>query len=414
LIQVWHHQGPVILAEFSPDGGRIVTACRDGTARVWDAASGQPVTPPLKHNSAVHHATFSPDGRRVVTASDDGTARVWDAISGQPVTLPLKHNSAVHHATFSPDGRRVVTASSDQTARVWDAIGGQPVTLPLKHNSAVHHAMFSPDGRRVVTASSDQTARVWDAASGQPLSPPLKHNKSVHHATFSPDGRRVMTGSYDGARVWDLPLDERPDAHLLQLAEFLAGYRLDEQGGLVPLDPQTWITACTTLRQCYPAQFTSTKAEIAAWPSEAARACADANLWPGAILHLDLLIEADPTNREFRWSRGQAQAALQHWAEAAADSGKYLEGEADWKAAGLHALYLAAAGDWAAHRQACGRLLERFAKMDDAKTANDVAWYCVRFREGSADPSQPLKLAEQAVAAAPQDPGVLNTLGAAL
>jgi WD40 repeat protein len=30
-------------------------------------------------------AAFSPDGTRIVTASDDGTARIWDARSGQPI-----------------------------------------------------------------------------------------------------------------------------------------------------------------------------------------------------------------------------------------------------------------------------------------------------------------------------------------
>ena len=63
----------------------MVTGGRDGMARVWDAATGQPITPPLRHASWLYAAVFSPDGRRVVTASDDHTARVWDAASGQRV-----------------------------------------------------------------------------------------------------------------------------------------------------------------------------------------------------------------------------------------------------------------------------------------------------------------------------------------
>jgi len=119
----------------------VVTASDDGTARVWDAANGQPVTSPLAHQGivqsvvesaafAVFHpagtlnnvvsAAFSPDGTRVITASEDGTARVWDAANGQPVTGPLAHQDWVVSAAFSPDGTRVVTASTDKTARVWD------------------------------------------------------------------------------------------------------------------------------------------------------------------------------------------------------------------------------------------------------------------------------------------------------
>jgi Tol biopolymer transport system component/tetratricopeptide (TPR) repeat protein len=198
------HNDEVVYVAFSPDGRRVVTASQDGTARVWDAATGQPVTPSLEHHDKVYDAAFSPDGRRIATASEDNTARVWDAVTGQPITSALKHSGWVHDAEFSPDGGRIVTASEDNTARVWDAATGQPMIPPLKHDGWVRHAAFSPDGRRIVTAGNDKTSQVWDAATGQPIAPPLKHNGEVWHAVFSPDGRRVVTASWDGtARVWD-------------------------------------------------------------------------------------------------------------------------------------------------------------------------------------------------------------------
>ncbi|HEX8112905.1 MAG TPA: tetratricopeptide repeat protein [Kofleriaceae bacterium] len=73
----------------------------------------------LPYGGRVHSATFSPDGTRVVTASLDGTARVWDATTGNPLGVSLKHEEAVRSAAFSLDGTRVVTASSDGTARIW-------------------------------------------------------------------------------------------------------------------------------------------------------------------------------------------------------------------------------------------------------------------------------------------------------
>ena len=66
----------------------------------------------LGHDDAVLSAAFSPDGKRIVTASSDKTARVWDAATGQPIGEPLKgHDDAVSSAAFSPDGTRIVTAS---------------------------------------------------------------------------------------------------------------------------------------------------------------------------------------------------------------------------------------------------------------------------------------------------------------
>jgi WD40 repeat protein/serine/threonine protein kinase len=204
LLEVFMHKDKVLSLVFSADGRRLLMGSSDGTARIWDATTGMPLTPPMKHDAEVICASFSPDGQRVLTGSLDNTARIWDANTGAPLTPPLRHGSNVLCAAFSPDGRRVVTASEDNTARVWDAATGQPVTPPLRHEDAVWPAAFSPDGRLVVTASQDKTARIWDAETGQPATPALQHSGKVWWATFSPDGRLVATACEDHtARIWD-------------------------------------------------------------------------------------------------------------------------------------------------------------------------------------------------------------------
>jgi WD40 repeat protein len=45
---------------------------------VWEIATGQPMTPPLPHGDEVYWVSFSPDGRTLLTACRDGTARLWD------------------------------------------------------------------------------------------------------------------------------------------------------------------------------------------------------------------------------------------------------------------------------------------------------------------------------------------------
>src|ERR1700733_9018995 len=58
------------------------------------------------HTSLVNTAVFSADGSRVVTASWDGTARVWDAATGRAVATLAGHRGWVNSAAFSPDGSK--------------------------------------------------------------------------------------------------------------------------------------------------------------------------------------------------------------------------------------------------------------------------------------------------------------------
>ena len=64
------------------------TASEDDTARIWDARTGLQLGPALQHGGEVAMAEFSPDGTRVVTASEDKTARVWEVRSGKPSVRP--------------------------------------------------------------------------------------------------------------------------------------------------------------------------------------------------------------------------------------------------------------------------------------------------------------------------------------
>jgi WD40 repeat protein len=199
------HEDEVLAVGFSADGRRVLTASRDRTARIWDAATGRELVCMRGHAGAALVATFSPNERRVLTLSqDDGTARLWDAATGkelrrlEPARKPGARGTVdgFGSARFSPDGRRVVTAFGEYpelTAQVWDPETGRLLTLLTGHEGPVASAEFSPDSKRVVTASLDATARVWDTASGKEIRKLVGPKVGLAFAQFSPDGRQVLT-----------------------------------------------------------------------------------------------------------------------------------------------------------------------------------------------------------------------------
>jgi WD40 repeat protein len=105
---------------FSPDGKRLATANRDGTARLWETASGKPLGPPLSHGNQVVAVAVAADGNTVLTGCRDGKARLWDGTAGKLLGEPLEHAGAITAVAFSPDDQTLLTAGNDQTCRLWD------------------------------------------------------------------------------------------------------------------------------------------------------------------------------------------------------------------------------------------------------------------------------------------------------
>jgi WD40 repeat protein/serine/threonine protein kinase len=203
-IAVLHHDGVVRRADFSPDSARVITASADGTAAVWDAASGRRLLTLRGHGAGLRLAAFSPDAHRILTAGDDGTARIWNADDGAQLFLLRAADPSVS-AGFSPDGHRLATVGLDTgIAEVWSVDDGHRISVLRGHERGIFfRPRWSPDGTRVLTASEDHTARIWNPDTGA-LVTTLHHERTVRTAEFAPDGKRVVTASEDGsARIWD-------------------------------------------------------------------------------------------------------------------------------------------------------------------------------------------------------------------
>ncbi|MFN8459506.1 MAG: WD40 repeat domain-containing protein, partial [Anaerolineae bacterium] len=268
---------------FSPDGQFLATAGPAGIPRLWETASGRPVTTfaesdhgfPISASVQLSKAAarlvseveahpvsvlaFSPEGEWLATGNSEGLVRVWAVATGKVVT-EFNQGEAVTTLAFGPatgsvsPGQLLAVGSGSGNLRIWQMTAelalaqtsGTAFPFQLKpkltqvvsvlaHKDVILGLTFSPDGRRLVSASADHTARLWNVAvmlnpklkfAPSPVEQPpweltrLEHGGAVRAITYSPDGRWLATASVDHTvRLWDVSMEVNTGRELAHLPQ---------------------------------------------------------------------------------------------------------------------------------------------------------------------------------------------------
>lgn len=137
----------------APDGKHLAIA--GGASRqvtIVDLTIGQASERVLEHPAFVASVAFCPEGSRLVTACRDGQARVWEWRTGETLIRQLTHDADVVTATFSHDARFVLTLGLDRQLRVWRTSDGKLALRPIPTPGDSSQLLLSDDSRFVAIA----------------------------------------------------------------------------------------------------------------------------------------------------------------------------------------------------------------------------------------------------------------------
>ncbi|EDM77015.1 serine/threonine protein kinase with WD40 repeats [Plesiocystis pacifica SIR-1] len=200
---LYQHGAEVSSLALSPAGSELASGSVDGELRLWTERTGPSTLE--RYGGAVRQLSFSADARRLLTAAKDGLARVH-ALDGGATRTFTGHAGPVYAASFDASEARVLTTSLDRSARVWRADTGALEGELRGHEQGVFFGAFvGEDSTAILTAADDGQVRRWsidDLGAGSAGTVIASHPRAI--TAFAVDGARVITGSVDGqVRVTD-------------------------------------------------------------------------------------------------------------------------------------------------------------------------------------------------------------------
>ncbi|GAA0909583.1 hypothetical protein Vau01_075740 [Virgisporangium aurantiacum] len=176
---VQRYAGRVTSVAIAPDGTWLATAA-DGSAQIWDVATGRPRIELMGHPGRVTSVAIAPDGTWLATADDDGSVKIWDVATGQERTRLMGYTglmgytSRVASVAIAPDGTWLATAA-DESVRTWDVATGQERTrlmgyTGLGYADRVTSVAIAPDGTWLATAGT--SVQIWELDEAAPAAMP--------------------------------------------------------------------------------------------------------------------------------------------------------------------------------------------------------------------------------------------------
>jgi WD40 repeat protein len=198
------HTLDVTSLSFNPINDYIVSASKDGTAKIWDGVTGGSLFTLKGHTKPVNAAVFSPDGKTIATGSADNTIKIWDASTGQMKTSFDVGSKEITALTWSADGKYLASGGSGGKVILWEMPAGTQAA-ETNFKSQVNSIALSPDVQYMAAAGADKKIIVWNIETKAVAKEFPAHDGDVTGIAFSDKGNLLVSVSKDmSLKIWDV------------------------------------------------------------------------------------------------------------------------------------------------------------------------------------------------------------------
>ena len=196
--------GPACALAWSSQGDRLAIGLRGtSTVEIWDVAERHPIATLEGHAQQVSALSFHPDGNRVLTQSWDGTARLWNLATGKTV---VHWPSAIDDMHFSRDGRTCGYVEVGGKARLLEVEAGLEYRTLIARTGAVRADYYRADisADDLLAVGMGDGVRLWELSSGRELAfLPIGLTRSVGFVSVN-GHRSLLTCSTAGLQSWPI------------------------------------------------------------------------------------------------------------------------------------------------------------------------------------------------------------------
>ncbi len=196
--------GPAFALAWSPRGDRLAISLRNAsTVEIWDVTERHPIATLEGHAQQINALGFHPNGDLVLTQSWDGTARLWNLATGKTV---VHWPSTISDMHFSRDGRTCGYVEAAGKVRLLEVEAGREYRTLAARTPAVRADYYRADisADDLLAVGMGEGVRVWELRSGRELAfLPIGLVTSVGFVSVN-DHRSLLTCGAAGLQCWPI------------------------------------------------------------------------------------------------------------------------------------------------------------------------------------------------------------------